>query len=193
MWPVPEGLELSGDHVHLRAIDPERDVEDLFTALDDDWVWAHLPQRPADPDALRDLVATRAVDPLWHTWLVASDGRTVGMTSFLEVVPGDARLEIGWTAYASDVWGTAVNPETKLLLLGLAFDVLRAGRVQLKTDIRNHRSQRAINRLGARYEGILRRYQRRRDGTVRDTVLFSITAEDWPDVRAGLEARLATE
>jgi RimJ/RimL family protein N-acetyltransferase len=63
--------------------------------------------------------------------------------------------------------------------------------VQLKTDIRNHRSQRAIARLGAAYEGVLRRYQRRADGSVRDTVLFSITAEEWPRVRAGLLARLA--
>lgn len=71
----------------------------------------------------------------------------------------------------------AVNPDTKLLLLGLAFDTLGAGRVQLKTNVRNVRSQRAIDRLGARYEGTLRRYQRRADGTVRDTALFSIVAE----------------
>jgi len=64
------------------------------------------------------------------------------------------------------------------------------GRVQLKTDIRNHRSQQAIARLGAQFEGVLRRYQRRGDGTVRDTVMFSITAEEWPAVRAGLKARI---
>jgi RimJ/RimL family protein N-acetyltransferase len=191
VWPVPAGLELSGDHVRLRALDPDTDAAALFAALDHDEVWAHLKQRPPSAEALRDLMAARATDPLWHVWLVSAGGRPVGTTSFLEVVPDDARLEIGWTAYARDVWGTAVNPETKLLLLGLAFDVLRAGRVQLKTDIRNHRSQRAIDRLGARYEGVLRRYQRRGDGSVRDTVLFSITAEDWPRVRAGLEARLS--
>ena len=87
--------------------------------------------------------------------------------------PNDARLEIGWTAYAPPVWGTTLNPEAKLLLLGYAFDDLQMGRVQLKTDIRNVRSQQAIARLGARYEGVLRRYQRRADGSVRDTVLFS--------------------
>jgi RimJ/RimL family protein N-acetyltransferase len=89
------------------------------------------------------------------------------------------------------VWGTAVNPETKLLLLEHAFEVLGAGRVQLKTDVRNVRSQQAIARLGARYEGTLRRYQRRSDGTVRDTVLFSVLAEEWPAVRDGLRERLA--
>jgi N-acetyltransferase len=115
----------------------------------------------------------------------------VGTSSYLEVVVGDARLEIGSTAYRPDVWATAVNPDTKLLLLGYAFDELNAGRVQLKTDVRNTRSQRAIARLGARYEGTLRRYQRRADGTVRDTVLFSVLAEDWPRVKQGLLTRLA--
>ena len=79
----------------------------------------------------------------------------------------------------------------KLLLLGYAFDTLHMGRVQLKTDIRNHRSQQAIARLGATYEGVLRRYQRRVDGTVRDTVMFSITAEEWPSVRDRLSDRVS--
>ena len=117
-------------------------------------------------------------------------GAVVGTSSYLEIAPNDARLEIGWTAYAPAVWGTALNPEAKLLLLGYAFDDLQMGRVQLKTDIRNVRSQQAIARLGARYEGVLRRYQRRADGSVRDTVLFSVTAEEWPAVRARLRARV---
>ena len=107
-------------------------------------------------------------------------------------VTRDARLEIGWTVYAPAVWGSAVNPWCKLLLLGYAFEELRMGRVQLKTDIRNERSQQAIARLGARFEGVLRRYQRRADGSVRDTVLFSITAEEWPEVRARLSTRLGS-
>jgi RimJ/RimL family protein N-acetyltransferase len=123
---------------------------------------------------------------------VLPEGAVVGWSSYLEVSPADARLEIGNTAYTPAVWGTAVNPEAKLLLLGYAFEGLSMGRVQLKTDIRNVRSQRAIAGLGATYEGTLRRYQRRADGTVRDTVLFSITAEDWPDVRRSLIARVAT-
>src|SRR6185312_3709601 len=131
----------------------------------------------------------------WVVRLVATlaglpAGTVVGSSTYLDVSVTDARLEIGSTAYTPAVWGSAVNPETKLLLLGHAFESLGAGRVQLKTDVRNHRSQQAIARLGARYEGTLRRYQRRADGTVRDTVLFSITAEEWPDVEAGLRARL---
>jgi RimJ/RimL family protein N-acetyltransferase len=89
------------------------------------------------------------------------------------------------------VWGTKVNPEAKLLLLTYAFEVLGMGRVQLKTDVRNARSQRAIAGIGATYEGLLRRYNRRADGTMRDSVLFSVTAEDWPHVREHLTQRLS--
>ena len=119
----------------------------------------------------------------------APAGAVVGTTSYFELSLHDARLEIGHTIYSPAVWATEVNPEAKLLLLGWAFDH-GFGRVQLKTDIRNHRSQRAIAGLGAAYEGVLRRYQRRDDGTVRDSVLFSVTAEDWPDVRVRLQQRL---
>jgi len=114
----------------------------------------------------------------------------VGWSCFLEVSERDARCEIGGTSYAVPVWGTKVNPEAKLLLLTYAFEELDMGRVQLKTDVRNLRSQRAIAGIGATYEGVLRRYQRRADGTVRDSVLFSVTAEDWPRVRAHLLRRL---
>jgi RimJ/RimL family protein N-acetyltransferase len=117
-------------------------------------------------------------------------GAVVGTSSYLEVSPRDARLEIGFTAYTPAAWAGVVNPETKLLLLGYAFETLNAGRVQLKTDVRNARSQQAIARLGAQYEGILRRYQRRADDTVRDTVLFSMLADEWPAARDGLVARL---
>ena len=117
-------------------------------------------------------------------------GAIVGTSSYLEVSAGDSRLEIGATAYAPAVWATKVNPDAKLQLLAHAFETLGAGRVQLKTDVRNVRSQQAIARLGARHEGTLRRYQRRDDGTVRDTVLFSIVAEEWPAVREGLLARV---
>jgi RimJ/RimL family protein N-acetyltransferase len=135
----------------------------------------------------------------WFCWTVRlrvpyaglRAGSVVGTSSYLDVVVGDARLEIGATAYRRDVWGSAVNPDSKLMLLGYAFDELHVGRVALKTDVRNTRSQRAIARLGARHEGTLGRFQRRADGTVRDTVLFSVLAEDWPDVRDRLHSRVA--
>ncbi len=192
IWPVPRGIELAGATVRLTALDPQADAEELFTALDHDHVWQHVAGRPAGAAAYRDILTARARQPSWHQWAVRDreSGAVVGTSSYLEASAANARVEIGATAYAPSVWGTRVNPESKLLLLGCAFEILLAGRVQLKTDVRNLRSQHAIARLGARYEGTLRRYQRRADGTVRDTALFSVTAEDWPAVRARLQARL---
>lgn len=199
VWPPPEGTVLRGRYVELAASDPDRDGEELFAALDHDAVWAHVAGRPADAAGMRALIEGKRADPAWFPWTVRlrvplgdrAAGEVVGTTSYLEAAPGDARVEIGSTTYAPDVWGTVVNPECKLLLMAWAFEVGGMGRVQLKTDIRNHRSQAAIRRLGARYEGVLRWYQRRADGTLRDTVLFSVVAAEWPVVRAGLVARVA--
>ena len=197
-WPPAADTVLGGDWVELRPTVAE-DAPRLCAALDDDRVWAHLAGRPVSPaDVASRLDVIRAAG--WFPWTLRlarpvgglAPGAVVGWSSYLEVSTADARCEIGNTAYAPAVWAGPANPEAKLLLLGHAFDVLGMGRVQLKTDVRNVRSQQAIARLGARYEGVLRRYQRRADGTVRDTVLFSITAEEWPEVRAGLVDRLST-
>ncbi|MDP1876603.1 MAG: GNAT family protein [Actinomycetota bacterium] len=181
---------LAGRHVTLAPATAD-DCPELFRALDDDAVWTHVRGRPASAEGWADALAA-APETGRFPWTVRRGGQVVGTTSFLEASAVDARLEIGFTLYARDAWGTSVNPECKLLLLQWAFEH-GFGRVQLKTDIRNARSQQAIARLGARYEGVLRRYQRRSDGSIRDTVLFSVTVEDWPDVRAGLEHRLDTQ
>jgi len=170
----------------------------LRAALTAPDVWAHIPGGPFVDNAAAEASIQATIDRGWFPWTVRlrqdigdrAAGTVVGWTSFLDISPADGRVEIGSTAYDPRVWGSRVNPETKLLLLTYAFDTVGMGRVQLKTDIRNHRSQQAISRLGAQFEGVLRRYQRRADGTVRDTVMFSITAEEWPEVRAGLEARI---
>jgi len=101
-------------------------------------------------------------------------------------------VHLGATLYGRRWWGTAVNPESKLLLLTHCFDDCGFGRVKIQTDARNVHSQAAIAKLGAQREGVLRRHMRREDGTFRDTVVYSILADEWPDVRAGLRARLAT-
>ncbi len=195
-WPPPADIELRGATVTLTPAAAD-DGPGLFDALDHDAAWAHVRGRPAGPDGWVERIERSWADG-WHPWVLRLTervgdrpaGTVVGTSSYLEVVPVDARLEIGFTVYDPAVWGSSVNPEAKLLLLGYAFDELGMGRVQLKTDIRNVRSQQAIARLGARFEGVLRRYQRRSDGSVRDTVLFSITAEEWPAVRDGLRVRL---
>jgi N-acetyltransferase len=201
-WP-PADTVMHGRWVEVSQLDVRRDGTELFAALADDRVWEHLPWRPATVEQFSELAESR-IGPTTWTWVVRlrtsaalpgahadlAPGTVLGMSSYLDVSVHDARLEIGATAYRPEVWGSAVNPDTKLLLLGYAFEQLGAGRVQLKTDVRNVRSQLAIARLGARYDGTLGRYQRRADGTVRDTVLFSVLAEDWPRIRDGLQARL---
>lgn len=197
-WPVDPDVSLTGEFVELSVVDLARDAKDLFAALDDQRVWQHMSLRPTSVEEYVEQVG-RALAIGRLPWTVRlrrpvnglPAGSVVGTSSYLEVSLADARLEIGSTAYSPAVWGSAVNPETKLLLLGHAFDALRVGRVQLKTDVRNVRSQQAIARLGATYEGTLRRYQRRADGSVRDTVMFSVAAEEWPNVRQGLQQRLA--
>lgn len=190
VWPIPADVELKGATVTVTPLDPARDSAELFEALDRDEVWAHVPQRPTSPAHFEDVLSVRASQNDWVPWVIRTGDDVVGTSSYLDVNPHDARLEIGYTLYSPKVWGAAVNPETKLLLLGYAFDTLGAGRVQLKTDTRNVRSQQAIARLGATYEGTLRRHFRRADGSVRDTVMFSVIAEDWPSVRDGLRERL---
>ncbi|MFJ5779040.1 GNAT family N-acetyltransferase [Streptomyces sp. NPDC093094] len=117
-------------------------------------------------------------------------GQAIGWTTYMDVNAAEERLEIGSTWYGRAYWRTAVNTESKLLLLTHAFEDLGMGRVQLKTDHLNHRSQAAIEGLGARHEGVLRRHRRRPDGTWRDTVYFSILADEWPAAKERLTARL---
>lgn len=118
------------------------------------------------------------------------DGAVVGATKLGELDLHNESAHLGWTAYDPRVWGTAVNPEAKLLVLGLAFDH-GFGRVKLQADARNARSRAAIEKLGARFEGVLRRHIRRPDGTWRDTAVYAVLVDEWPAMRVGLEARLA--
>ena len=118
-------------------------------------------------------------------------GEPVGCSAYLEIRPAHRGLEIGRTWIARRFQGTRVNPESKYLLLRHAFETLGAVRVQFKTDLNNAHSQRAIEKLGARREGVLRKYQVRTNGYIRDTVIYSVLAEEWPEVKAALEARLS--
>jgi RimJ/RimL family protein N-acetyltransferase len=118
------------------------------------------------------------------------DGELVGTTTLGDFDLRREAAHIGWTAYDPRVWGTAVNAEAKLLMLTQAFDA-GFGRVKIQTDVLNARSRAAIAGIGATFEGILRRDQPRADGTWRDTAVFSVLAEEWPQVRATLQERLA--
>jgi len=119
-----------------------------------------------------------------------ASGLLVGSTRYHDIVPAIARLEIGYTWYAQRVQRTHVNTACKLLLMCHAFDTLGAQVVGWRTDILNTRSRQAIARLGAQQDGILRHHALRRDGTVRDSVMFSMLRAEWPQARAALTARL---
>ncbi len=126
-------------------------------------------------------------------WVVRDleSGAIIGSTRYHDIAPAIERVEIGYTWYAQSRQRTHVNTTCKLLLLGHAFDTLGCKVVGLRTDTFNFRSQRAIEGLGAKKDGVIRHYGVRRNGTARDVVMYSILAAEWPDVRRHLELRLA--
>jgi RimJ/RimL family protein N-acetyltransferase len=187
-WPWRDDLVLSYDDVELRP-STAADADELFAALNSDDVWTHVKGRPSSAGQWTEVIDQARASGRWM-WTIRRGGEVVGTSSFLDLSIVDARVEIGHTTYAREVWGGRVNPAAKLLLLSWAFDEARMSRVQLKTDIRNLRSQSAIERIGATREGVLRMYQRRQDDSIRDTVMYSVLASGWAKVREGLLARL---
>jgi RimJ/RimL family protein N-acetyltransferase len=123
--------------------------------------------------------------------LDASRGAVIGTTSYHDIVPAIGRVEIGWTWYAKSRQRSHVNTSCKLLLLSHAFDTLGCALVGLRTDNFNYASQAAIERLGAKKDGVLRHHHPRRDGTVRDTVMYSITRGEWPEIKNHLHYKLS--
>ena len=188
--PLP--VTLTGHYVRLEPLTMDH-LPDLFAAGggdDEVWRWQGGPT-PHTQDEL-GLKLRALLDEVERGEYVAfavihrASGQAVGWTTYLDVDTVDERLEIGWTWYGRAFWRTAVNTETKLLLLTHAFEELGMGRVQLKTDHMNQRSQAAIARIGAQREGVLRRHRLRPDGTWRDSVYFSILSEEWPAAKARL-------
>ena len=126
-----------------------------------------------------------------NPWAVIHEGRAVGMTTFCSIDPPNRHVEIGYTWLAPRVQRTAVNTAAKLLLLGHAFDACDAIAVEFRTHWHNRQSRAAIERLGAKQDGVLRNARLGPDGTLRDTVVYSILPHEWPAVRLGLQTRLA--
>jgi RimJ/RimL family protein N-acetyltransferase len=120
-----------------------------------------------------------------------ASGKVAGATRYLNIAPKDRGLEVGGTWYGTEFQRTAVNTECKYLLLGHAFETLRAIRVQIKTDSRNERSQRAIERIGAKWEGVLRNHMILPDGYIRHSVFYSVIDSEWAEVKKNLGAMLA--
>ena len=177
----------------LRLADAADLVRALGTAEEAAEVTAHLSYRSPDLPAARRVVARALTTPDQQPFAqrLANSGEVVGTTSYYDIDPERRSLAIGHTWLARRHWRSGLNTEAKQLLLVHAFDVLGAERVVWHTDIRNLRSQAAIERLGATREGVLRRHRIRPDGTWRDTVQYAMVAPQWPAARERLTARLA--
>jgi len=199
---APDGRPLVGTVVRMDRTVPG-DAPGLFAVLDDERVYAAgyaggPAGRPRNPDAMADMVGRAIEQPgrAAYTVRLAQDselgaaGTVVGTSSLGDPSLVDERIHLGWTGYAPALWGSGVNPDCKLLLLTHAFEACDFGRVKIQTDLLNSRSQAAIARLGAVREGVLRRHQRRADGSFRDTVVFSILISEWPQVKRDLNDRL---
>ena len=180
---------LEGSHVRLEPLRRKHARGISEAAKHTDWTWFLGPLRSRD--AVDQRIAdgieaeTRGEAYAFAVRLVG-DGRVVGSTSHLAVVAKHKRAEIGSTWYSRDCWGAAVNPQCKYLLLKHAFEDWGAVRIQLVTDVNNIHPQRAIAKLGARFEGTMRGHGIRPDGTVRDARLYSIIPGEWPEVRSKL-------
>jgi N-acetyltransferase len=188
-------VTLEGRIVRLEPLSLDH-LDDLAAAGQDETIWTFmLYGRPTTPAGMRawieDILARQARGgDLAFAVVLREVGRAVGSTRYLDIRREHRGLEIGGTWYAPACQGTLVNPECKYLLLRHAFENLGCLRVQFKTDLRNHRSQRAIERLGAVREGVLRDHMITPDGVVRSSVMYSILRGEWPAVKGRLESRL---
>lgn len=186
-------IALEGQVVRLELLDP-RHAGDLFEAGRDASLWSYMPRGPfvsaADTRVWIDeaLAAARGGSQSPFAIVDRSSSRAIGSTRYLDIRPAHRGLEIGWTWIATAHQRSGVNTDCKRLMFAHAFEELGALRVQLKTDARNVCSQRAIERIGAVREGVLRRHMIAGDGVMRDTVMYSVTDLEWPRVKRLLEA-----
>ena len=194
---LPAPVTLTGRHVRLEPLGRHH-LPDLFAAAGgDEEVWRWIPSgTPHTVEELGAVIDKRLAEiaaggAVVFAVIGLDSGRAVGMTGYHAFDAQDELVEIGGTWYARSCWRTAVNTESKLLLLTHAYEDLGMGRVFWKTDHLNERSRSAILRLGATFEGIHRRERRRADGTWRDSVYFSMLADEWPAAKARLTERLA--
>jgi RimJ/RimL family protein N-acetyltransferase len=195
MGPPLTPVILDGAHVRLAPLEPAH-LDALCAAGLDPALWTLALARMTSHDDMRryvdEALAERARGTaLPFVQIERATGRIVGSTRLGSYDRRHRRVEIGWTWIARAWQRTPVNTEAKRLLLAHAFDQLHAMRVEFKVDALNERSRAAVRRLGAVEEGTLRRHMITDAGRVRDTVYFSIVADEWPAVRAGLDARLA--
>lgn len=184
---------LAGNHVQLEPLSTQH-REGLRQAADYEQIWHYMPYK-----ATRDLFdlwfnncldMMRSGDQFIYVVRLKRCNSIVGATAFYDLELEHKRLSLGYSWYSPHVWGSAVNPESKLLMLTLAFERLSANRVELGADSRNKHSCNAIKKLGATEEGVLRQHMILQDGAVTDTVVFSILASEWQVIKNGLITRV---
>jgi N-acetyltransferase len=191
---TPKPILLERDGIRLEPLTMNH-LDGLLSAAADGELWqlwfTSVPSPGAARAYIEDALKGQQAGHMLP-WVVRelSTGSIVGSTRYHDIVPAIDRVEIGYTWYAKSRQRTSVNTTCKLLLLSHAFDTLGCAVVGLRTDNFNFASQRAIEAVGAKKDGVIRHHQARRDGTVRDTVIYSILAAEWPDVRRHLELRL---
>ncbi len=191
-WITPIALE--HDHVLLAPLSHEHHDDLKEAALDGELhrIWYTSVPAPEnltkEIDRRLDLQAKGSMVPF--TIFNKATGRAVGMTTYMNIDSANKRLEIGSTWYAKSAQRTPLNTEAKILLLGHAFDTLNAIAVEFRTHFMNHQSRRAIERLGAKLDGVLRQHTRLSNGTIRDTAVYSILPTEWPSVKANLQWKL---
>lgn len=189
-----KAIHMAGEHVDLMPL--ERHHHDgLVAAATDGNLWELWYTSIPTPDGMSTEIDRRLnlqAAGLMVPFAVVekTSGQVVGMTTYMNIDAQSPRLEIGSTWYAARVQRTPLNTEAKLLLLSHAFDRLDCLAVEFRTHFLNHQSRRAIERLGAKLDGILRQHMRMPDGSLRDTCVYSIIASEWPTIRSGLNWKL---
>ena len=189
---IKEGTTLRGEIVDLLPLS-EQHFDELESLARDHRIWEFISVDMSSPEKCRVTFiqalkerekGTQFPFVIYHK----NEKRIIGCTRLMEMVPEHKKLEIGWTWLHPDHWATSVNPECKLLLLTFCFEELKTNRVQLKTDENNIRSRTAIQKIGGRYEGFFRQDHIRDNGTIRNTVYFSIIKNEWENVKVNLSA-----
>jgi N-acetyltransferase len=191
-WPDP--ITLSGAHAQLLPLAPEH-ADGLAAATRDGELWKLWYTAVPTPEGMAAEIARRlalqAAGSMLPFTVLDAGGRIVGMTTYMNIDATNRRVEIGSTWTAASAQRSALNTQCKRLLLGHAFDTLDCIAVEFRTHRLNTQSRRAIERLGAQLDGMLRAHQRSPNGSLRDTAVYSITAPEWPAVQAHLDWQLA--
>ena len=191
---ITEPVTLQGTHVRLEPLQAGHAAA-LAEAVRDGQLWELWYTAVPTPEGMAAEISRRlglhAAGSMLPFTVRDASGTPVGMSTYMNIDAANQRLEIGSTWYAGRVQRSPLNTEAKRLLLGHAFEQLQCIAVEFRTHRFNQQSRRAIERLGAQMDGILRNHQRAGNGTLRDTVVYSITADEWPTVRAHLDFQLA--